>query len=443
MKININGISKITKPIFDQDLTQYSNIFTNTQHEIVTDILSSDETVFFTIKSGRQSGKTEICLKIVVYLLLKSKSRFLIVTPDFSAIRDTIFPRIVNMKGLKPFIEKSKTSPVPQVIFKNGSEIVFKSAENKKAIRSGTYDYVWFDEFAFVENGILTEEVLPVLTTASNPKVIMSSTPFGRSNDFFDYYQKGKTDDITYKSYDMLWTANPKSKEFIVLTAKKDSADIKFKQEWLGEFVEGEGSVFKNMDEYCILSSYPDFLPEHIYYAGVDWGRTNDSTVLTIFNNFGQVVCKYKRTKASWEILTEEISLILHKFNQYKVCYCLAEDNGIGSGPVEMLTRKYPNVIPFNTNSSTKNPMIERLIVSINNKQVQLPTKELDKDLFQQMESFEISLNPVSRAFHYAARKGCHDDDVLSLALANYCRTEYGSKGQLKGYSKYVNPNRF
>lgn len=411
------------------------------QVDIFNDIVKSNDRLFC-IKASRQAGKSTLSTRLIFYFAITEKCSILVCAPQYKNV-DIIFNNLKSLSNISYFIRSIRSSSPQQIEFKNGSTIKFRTLDNPLSVRGLTNKYVFIDEAAFIDNGVLQEHIIPTTATFPDKKIILTSTPFGKDGDFYTQFQQGLTLSNRVRSYEMLYEDNPRYDLDEVEIARKTYPKIKFDQEYLAIFVDGEGSVFKNMEEYCILDCYPEFSPTDIYYAGVDWGRTNDSTVLTIFNHFGQVVCKYKRTKASWEILTEEISLILHKFNQYKVCYCLAEDNGIGSGPVEMLTRKYPNVIPFNTNSSTKNPMIERLIVSINNKQVQLPSRILDKDLFQQMESFEISLNPVSRAFHYAARKGCHDDDVLSLALANYCRTEYGSKGQLKGYSKYVNPNRF
>ena len=61
-------------------------------------------------------------------------------------------------------------------------------------------------------------------------------------------------------------------------------SDLSFRQEYLGQFVSWEGSIFRNIDA-AVSSDIQDELRNLSQWAvwamGVDWGRTNDPTVIT------------------------------------------------------------------------------------------------------------------------------------------------------------------
>ena len=58
-------------------------------------------------------------------------------------------------------------------------------------------------------------------------------------------------------------------------------------------------------------------------------------------------------------------------------------------------------------------------IASINMGTMKLPTEQLCPSLHEQMRMFTFDYSPEKRQIVYKAREGYHDDDVISLALAN------------------------
>jgi hypothetical protein len=54
--------------------------------------------------------------------------------------------------------------------------------------------------------------------------------------------------------------------------------------------------------------------------------------------------------------------------------------------------------------------------------ELQLPSKELFPDLYTELEAFEYSYSPKG-LIQYSAPSGYHDDIIMSLALANWHRS--------------------
>ena len=407
------------------------------QVDIFKTIVDSTDRIFC-LNASRQSGKSQIITRLITFFALKEKCDILVAAPQYKHV-DVIFNRLKKMSNLQYFVKSVRSSSPQSIEFINGSTVSFRTLDNPLSVRGGTYKYVFCDEFAFVDNGILTEHIMPTTNTFPDKKVILCSTPFGKNNDFYEYFTKGVNSEHRVRSFELRYTDNPKYDLEEVKIAKESYPDLKFRQEYEAEFLDGESSVFKNIKDICILSSYPEFSTFDKYFAGVDWGRTNDSTVLTVMNNFGQVVETYSNKSTSWDVMINDIITVLKRFGNP---YVLAENNGLGNMPVETLSKLYPNTLSFNTNTQSKTQIIEKLIMGFTNRDIQLPTKELNKKLYSELESFEIYLNPITRSFQYAARKGLHDDTVISLALANWCRTYYGSRG-VYSLSTYNDPNKW
>jgi hypothetical protein len=190
-----------------------------------------------------------------------------------------------------------------------------------------------------------------------------------------------------------------------------------YRQEILAEFLEGAGEVFGSLKDCCVLSSYPIKDTNERYYAGLDIGRANDYTVLTILNGKGEVVKIFRERQKSWDIIISEVVIHLKEFNARTII----EINGVGDPIFEQIKKKYSNIQPFITTNDTKQNIIEELILSLNEKKLKLPSPELNADLYKELSIFTYEYSPKSRRVKYGSPTGMHDDCVISLALANEC----------------------
>ena len=215
---------------------------------------------------------------------------------------------------------------------------------------------------------------------------------------------------------------NPYIDQNEILAAKKVLPDAIYRAEYQGEFLEGESSVFQNFN-INTFDKYPN--PKGKVYIGVDLGQS-DYTVAVAMDQDGNVIEVYRENGKEWD---EMQTNILQLANKYKGTIMI-ETNSMGTVIYESIKKKYQDTHPFVTSSSSKNDIVESLILAFNENQVKIPSAKLFPELHQELEVFEMSYNPKTRNVRYAARPPFHDDIVMALCIANWNRLQNKSYGQ-------------
>ena len=139
----------------------------------------------------------------------------------------------------------------------------------------------------------------------------------------------------------------------------------------------------------------------------------------------GNIIDIYRNNKLQWSELVAELLAFIRKYN----CVTLIEVNSIGDVVFEQLKSKYNNIQPFVTTSKSKQEVIEGLILDFNEGNVKIPSKKLFQPLYDELGYFTYEYNPKTRSIKYTHPNGLHDDCVISLCLANYCRKTQSSRG--------------
>lgn len=296
-----------------------------------------------------------------------------------------------------------------------GSTIQFFSAERYDNMRGFTFDYLIVDEFAYVHERAWTE-VLRATVLVKGKKVLLISTPRGKNH----FYLLHQLDGINpqYKSFTMTSYDNPMINPTEIDDAKLTLPDHVFRQEYLAEFVEGGANIFS-----------PFFQSENggtKFYGGVDLGRSNDYTVLSILNEKGEQVFIERWRHDSWSSISKRVA---DKINEYNAI-TYVEVNSVGDAIFEQLqslcnTRE--NLHPFITTSKSKQDIIESMAIASQRKEVTfLPIDWLQKEF----EVFTFKYNPKSRNVNYGAPYGFHDDGVMASAFSFESYKKLKSSGE-------------
>ena len=160
------------------------------------------------------------------------------------------------------------------------------------------------------------------------------------------------------------------------------------------------------------------------YYFGLDLGRADDYTVLTILNDRGQMVACERWRHDTWSNIINKVVAVCRHWNAKG----FMEINSIGDPLFEQMRAIYPNVEPFTTSSKSKQDIIEQLQVAIQNKEF----TSLDLDwLKKEFELFTYEYSQKTRSVKYSAPPGFHDDGVMSCAIS------YHAFKNLKHSGKY------
>ncbi len=257
---------------------------------------------YYVLNIGRQFGKTMLAMNQTYYWAFNQNNiQCAWVSPIYKQCKK-VFDEMVKAFEGTGLIQSNATDLIIKT--KNGSTIQFFSAERYDNIRGFTFDYLVCDEFAFMSEQAWTE-VLRATVLVKGKKVLLISTPKGKNH----FYNLFNLDGLNpqYKSFKMT------SYDGLALADEIDGARFTlpenvFKQEYLAEFVDNGSGVFKQLP----INDTPKDTGR--YYAGIDLGRADDYTVLTIINDLGQMVHCERWRHNTWQSIVNELVKKLKAF---------------------------------------------------------------------------------------------------------------------------------
>ena len=367
----------------------------------------------YVVKAKRQCGKSILAITLLLYFAFKNDGSIgYCLEPTLHQGR-LIYKNLINSLGGEesPAI-RSSNATLLEVEFINGSRILFRSAEQKQALRGATVkkSILIIDEASFVEDEII--DILLPIVDANKCPVLFLSTPLFESGRFYERYKEGLSKNnfivsFNWGDYDLSAFLSPEKLEYY----RDTLAPLKFKSEILGEFI-SEGSYIFGDINHCIQGG-GELLGKPAY-AGIDWsaGGGNDYTVLTIMTEKRQVIecLSYKDFDAV--DLVEELDRIIKEKNLKKV---QVELNSIGSVFYDMLKKKLPAGIlkGFTTTNESKRRIIEELIKGFQKRSLTIPP---DRELKKELQHY--TMEKTAKGYTYNGADGVNDDYVISLALA-------------------------
>lgn len=361
----------------------------------------------FCVKSKRQVGKSFLAEMLLIYFSLTKKCTCCIAEPTLSQSRRCFKDIVGYLEGSGAI--KNANASLLTIDFVNGSEILFKSAEQRDALRGFTVTgLLIIDEAAFWPSETI-DIILPVVDAHAAP-LLFISTPLFTDGRFYEYYSKGLEEGGLIKSYD--WseydTSKYLTKEKLELY-RKQMAENKFRTEYLGEFITDGSMVFGN-----VLSRIGITMGEPIY-AGVDWanGGDNDFTVVTFLNINGDVLRIYAFNDMT---PTEQLNTISNILNSTPTLTKIqVELNSIGTVYYDLLKGKLKNknaLMGFNTTNESKRRIIEQLMTAFQNGTITIIE---DKELIKELQHYAVEKTKTGYTYNGI---GAHDDYVMSLAMA-------------------------
>ena len=302
-----------------------------------------------------------------------------------------------------------------------GGVIEFWSLENFDAVRGRKYKHVVVDEAAMVR--YLQEAwqavVRPTLTDFEGSADFFS-TPKGMNffKTLYDWGQDPARAD--WMSWQMPTLANPYIKPSEIESARLDQPERTFAQEYLAQFLDDAGGVFRRVLASTTAELQEKPLAGHHYVFGVDWGKQNDFTVISVIDTDLNEQCYLERfNQIDYALQTQRLEALVERFKPEMV---LAEKNSIGDPLIEQLSRKGMMIRPFNTTNASKTLAIEALALDIEKGSLRLLADPVQT---AELQAYEAERLP-SGMTRYSAPAGMHDDTVMALAIANQARREPG-----------------
>lgn len=341
-----------------------------------------------------------------------------IVEPTLDQAR-RVYKEMVRMTQDTPYL-KRKNDSLLEIEFDNGSQVLFKSAEQRDNLRGFTVTGILvIDECAFILDEIY--DILQPTTDVHSAPILMISTPKFRQGFFYRYFTAGKEKStpniisIDFNDYDtsMMLSAE-KLAQYRQMMPKSQ-----FTTEYLGEFLDTDSILFSNIKE-CVGNPTAG---EYLFF-GIDWGTGGggDFTSICAFNERGEMeVLEYFNDKTTTQQI-DRISTLIASYGKRVRCI-QAENNSIGTPMIELLSNAlaakpgglHLTIEPFATTNQEKVKLVSQLQVALENRAITLLD---DSGLLNQLSCYEATYNPKTGNVSYNAPPGSHDDNCISCMLA-------------------------
>ncbi|MEZ4617739.1 MAG: hypothetical protein R2867_19815 [Caldilineaceae bacterium] len=150
---------------------------------------------------------------------------------------------------------------------------------------------VVLDEFSLMAENVWTEYVSSTLLDYDGWALFLG-VPKGR-NWAFHLWSAARARSkwrMAIHSYD-----NPKIARAAIDELCSTLPERLVRQEILAEIIDDSAAVFRNIRQLAVSQTQPAPIAVHRYNIGVDWGRSGDYTVLTVFDATARQVCYLDR----------------------------------------------------------------------------------------------------------------------------------------------------
>jgi phage terminase large subunit-like protein len=285
------------------------------------------------------------------------------------------------------------------------------SADSPDSIRGESFHLVVMDEAARISQETWQDAIQPTLAD-TNGDAILISTPKGR-NWFWQEWVRGRGDGSEVASWQAPTRDNPAPNiQRAAGLVRERVPDRTYRQEWLAEFVEGGGGVFRRVAQAATAGHLERGQDGHAYVFGVDWGKSNDWTVVTVLDAATRHMVYLDRFhQIDYALQTSRLKALAERFGPQTI---IAERNSMGEPLIETLLREGLPVQPFLTTNATKTTAIDALALAFERGELAILNEPV---LVGELEAYEAERLP-SGLLRYGAPEGMHDDCVMSLALA-------------------------
>ena len=301
----------------------------------------------FTIcKMPRQSGKsTTLVSYILHYILFNPNMNVAILANKASTARDILGRLQLAYENLPKWLQQGVMSwNKGSLDLENGSRVV-ASSTSSSAVRGGSYNMIFLDEFAFVPHNVAEDffsSVYPTISSGKSTKVIIVSTPNGM-NLFYKLWVDAENGRNSYNIIDVHWSEVPgrdeKWKEETIANTSKEQFQREFECEFLGSSntlihpAKIKSMPFHNpIQSNAGLDMYekPKQEATYVLVADVARGTSNDFSAFIVFDVSTvpyKIVAKYRNNEIKPLLFPNIIHDVAKAYNQ---AYIMVEVNDIG-----------------------------------------------------------------------------------------------------------------
>jgi len=306
---------------------------------------------FVITKCPRQVGKTTTTVGYLLWATIFTDAQNVAVLANKGSLaRDILAKYQLAYENLPQWLQQGVvTWNKGNVELENGSKVIAASTSSS-AIRGGSFNIVFLDEFAFVPNNIANEffnSVYPVISSGKSSKIIIVSTPNGM-NLFYKLWMDSIENRNNYKNFEIHWSMVPGRDEAWKEETIRNTSERQFAQEFETEFLGSSNTLISGYKlqqlrytnpiaehdkmkiyEHPIKEGVNDEKSDHLYAICVDVseGKNLDSSAFSVID-ISSTPYKQVATYASSSISPILFpTVIVNAARVYNDAYILVEIN--------------------------------------------------------------------------------------------------------------------
>ena len=403
----------------------------------------------FTIcKLPRQSGKsTTVVSYLLHYALFNPNSNIAILANKSSTARDILSRVQLAYENLPKWLQQGVINWNKGNIELENKSTIVAAATSSSAIRGGSYNIIFLDEFAFVPANIAEmffSSVYPTISSGTKTKLIIVSTPYGM-NQFYKLWTDAENKRNDYVPIEVHWSEVPgrdeKWKEDTIRNTSPEQFQQEFECEFLGSVntlispAKIKNIVFKTpIKSNAGLDVYEDPKKGATYVCMVDVARgVNKDYSAFIIADVSQmpykVVAKYRSNDIKPILFPHTIDRVCKAYNHAHV---LVETNDLGQQIAEALQfeLEYDNLLMttqrgragqilgagFSGRGSGFGVRMTKQIKKIGCSNIKTLI-ESDKIIINDFNIIEEMSTFIKKGQSWMAEEGCTDDLMMCLVV--------------------------
>ena len=403
----------------------------------------------FTIcKLPRQSGKSTTTISYLLhYALFNPNSNIAILANKSSTARDILGRLQLAYENLPKWMQQGVINWNKGNIELENKSTIVAAATSSSAIRGGSFNIIFLDEFAFVPANIAEmffSSVYPTISSGKKTKMIIVSTPHGM-NMYYKLWIDAINKQNDYVPIEVHWSEVPGRDEKWKETTIRNTSPEQFQQEFECEFL---GSVDTLISPAKIKAT--PYIPalesknglqmfkrpekDHLYVTTVDVARGTGRdysafAVLDCTKIPYEVVATYKNNEVKPHIFPSIIEQVCKGYNR---AHILTEVNDIGQQVAEILQMEleYDNVLMttqrgragqilgamFSGRGTSMGVRMTKQIKALGTSSIKTLI-ESDKMIINDFQLIEEMSTFSRRGNSWMAEEGCNDDLMMCLVI--------------------------
>ena len=406
------------------------------------------ENRFNICRMPRQTGKSTTCVSYLLhYAVFNDNVNIAILANKASTAQDLLGRLQFAYEKLPKWMQQGIVSWNKRSLeLENGSKIIAAST-SASAVRGGSYNVIFLDEFAFIPNHIADDffaSVYPTISSGKSTKVLIVSTPKGM-NHFYRMWHDAEKGKNEYIPTDVHWSEVPgrdaKWKAQTIANTSEQQFKVEFECEFLGSVdtlisapklrsMTYDDPIKRNAG----LDVYKEPIKDHNYIMTVDVARgvEKDYSAFTIFDTTEfpyQLVAKYRNNQIKPMLFPNIIKDVAISYNR---AFVLVEVNDLGEqvGQILHMDLEYDNILMCSMRgragqivgqgfSGKKSQMGVKMSKTVKktgcmNLKTLLEDDKLiinDYDIISELTTF------IQKSNSFEAEDGCNDDLAMCLVI--------------------------